>query len=484
MERRRFLATTLGAGAIAALGIPRAASANPERRRHLRPALPDPGLEWRGDSSLAAALRSEPLPFELRPLSLLPSPLPLSDRFEDLGRHLVFEYYPWYATDPWRHWEQWGRQPPDDLAASAMPRLGAYDSRQRRVIETHAAWIAESGVGAVNLSWWGPGSFEDQAIHVVMDVMHAHGLKVTFHIEPYIDERARSYRRDVKHLLREFGERRGFDAFLLLRDESGREGPVFKSFRTVLPESSVDCHGVERPLPDYTPDYAWAREIDSLREELAADFSHLTLLADSLDFGRVRQAGFDGVAIYDNFVPPEAYAAIASGASQRDLVFSLNVNPGYDGIEPRHIEPGSCYEPAPFSPPTAPIDWATRPGRELAAARARDRIRDSLAATVSVQSDPAYSNLRRGFFLTYVNSFNEWHEGHAFEPMKDEQELTAAENAVGYHNPERGDYRLAELRDLLRPLLQPASLRDPVAGTLRDPSLSAEAEVPILPTES
>ena len=51
-------------------------------------------------------------------------------------------------------------------------------------------------------------------------------------------------------------------------------------------------------------------------------------------------------------------------------------------------------------------------------------------------------------------------------------------------DPKRGDYRVAELRDLLRPLLRPASLQDPVAGTLRDPSLSADAEVPILPTES
>ena len=463
MERRRFLATSLGAGAFAAIGGPRVGSAMVQPRRHLRPELPDPSLEWRGDSSLAAALRSGPLPFELRPLSLLPSPLPLADRFDDLKRHFVFEYYPWYASDPWRHWDQWGRHPPDDVAANAMPRLGAYDSRKLSVIETHAAWIAESGVGAVNLSWWGRGSFEDRATHSVMDVMHAHDLKVTFHVEPYADERARSYLTDAMYLLREFGERRGFDALLLLRHEDGSEGPVFKSFRTVLPETSVDCHGVERPLSDHTPDDEWAGQIDGLRDELAGDFSRLTLLADSLDFARVRRAGFDGVAIYDNFIPPEAYAAIAQGASHSDLAFSLNVNPGYDGIEPRHIEPGSCYEPTPFSPPTPQIDWSSRAGREQATIRARDRIRNSLGATVSVQSDPGYGNFSRGFFLTYVNSFNEWHEGHAFEPMKDAGGLTAAERGFRYHNPERGDYRLAALREELKGLMQAPLRRDPVA---------------------
>jgi hypothetical protein len=49
----------------------------------------------------------------------------------------------------------------------------------------------------------------------------------------------------------------------------------------------------------------------------------------------------------------------------------------------------------------------------------------------------------------YVNSFNEWHEGHAFEPMKDAADLTAGERPHGYRNPERGDYRLAALRSLL-----------------------------------
>ncbi|HET7747018.1 MAG TPA: twin-arginine translocation signal domain-containing protein, partial [Vicinamibacteria bacterium] len=42
----------------------------------------------------------------------------LRARFSDLPRHFVFEYYPWYGASPWRHWDQWGRRPPDDLAAN------------------------------------------------------------------------------------------------------------------------------------------------------------------------------------------------------------------------------------------------------------------------------------------------------------------------------------------------------------------------------
>ena len=86
--------------------------------------------------------------------------------------------------------------------------LGAYDSRSRAVLEQHARWIADSGVGSVNLSWWGPDSYEDRAAHGVMDVMRDHDLKVTFHLEPYAPDRGRRFAADALYLLEEYGERR------------------------------------------------------------------------------------------------------------------------------------------------------------------------------------------------------------------------------------------------------------------------------------
>jgi hypothetical protein len=80
------------------------------------------------------------------------------------------------------------------------------------------------------------------------------------------------------------------------------------------------------------------------------------------------------------------------------------------------------------------------------------RIRDAFATTVTLQTSPALSNAKHGFFLAYINSFNEWHEGHQFEPAKHNRDLTAAERAAGYHNPDNGRYRLDTLRDLVRGL--------------------------------
>ena len=222
---------------------------------------------------------------------------PLAERFPDLRRHFVFEYYPWYAVDPFRHWQFWDRHPPAELASHYVPWLGAYDSRAVAVLEQHARWIADSGAGAINVSWWGPGSFEDAAVPLLMDVMRDHDLKVAFTLEPYRDDHGRRFAYDAIQLIREYGEKRAFDALLLLQGEDGRAGPVFKGFRMILPEADTDCLGVTRPVRDYTPDAEWRRQLDRLRGALDRDFDRVTVLADTVNVVRASWSGFDGIAV-------------------------------------------------------------------------------------------------------------------------------------------------------------------------------------------
>ena len=72
--------------------------------------------------------------------------------------------------------------------------------------------------------------------------------------------------------------------------------------------------------------------------------------------------------------------------------------------------------------------------------------------TLLLQTHPWLGNVDQGFFLVYITSFNEWHEGSQFEPMKPRPALTPTERAMGYHNPTNGFYRLDRLTDLLRRL--------------------------------
>ena len=374
----------------------------------------------------------------------------LTRRFPDLSRHFAFEYYPWYGGPPaYDHWDYLDRRPPVDIAARYMPRLGAYDVRSREVLEQHARWIRGSGVGAVALSWWGPGSWQDQRVHLVMDVFKDYDLKVTFGLEPYVADRGQRFADDVFYLLREYGEKRRWDAFLLPFDADGSRGPVFKGFRTLVEDTQEDCKGRVSPVADHTPDDVWRAQLDRVRQTLRGEFDHVTLLADSIHITRVKASTFDGIGLYDNFIGPERYAGIADFTSKADLLFSLNVNPGYDQIEPRFVPPeNDCYQPAPLAPP-AEYDWARAEERERAAAASAQRVRDSFDTTVAVQTDPAFTNARRGFFFVYINSFNEWHEGHAFEPMRDAADLTSEERAQGYRNPARGDLRMSVLSGLM-----------------------------------
>ena len=372
--------------------------------------------------------------------------------YPDLERHFLFEYYPWYGGPPdYEHWDYLGRHPPLDLSTRYVPKLGPYDVRSVPTLEQHARWIRDAGIGGVALSWWGRESWQDRCVPLILDVLRAHDLKATFALEPYADDRARYYASDILYLLREYGEKRHWDTFLLLRNANGRLGPVFKSFRTVLPETSTNCLGETHDVSDYTPDASWRRQTDSLRDTLAADFDQVTLLADSLAFGRAADAGFSGIGTYDNFIPPEDYRGYAEGASRAGLLFAFHVNPGYDQIEPR--EPRDlCYAPRAFAPPTPGLDFATSAGRERAAGASTSRIRASWEAALTLQLDAELANARASFLLVYVNSFNEWHEGHQFEPMKNRRDLTSEERAVGYRNPDDGWYRIKRIRTLLAAL--------------------------------
>lgn len=373
----------------------------------------------------------------------------LKDRFPDLARHFIFEYYPWYGVGPFRHWDQDGHIPPNDLASNYVPLLGAYDSGSTSVMEQHALWMRNAGAGGVNVSWWGRDSDTDRLVPTLMDVMAAHDLRVTFHLEPYRDRHAAAYASDIEYLIRTYGDRRKWDCFLLLRHEDGSVGPVFKSFRTILPKASTDCHGRTSQVADYTGDEEWRTQTDRVRNTFAKDFSRITLLADSLDVARTQAGGFDGIAIYDNYVGPEKWRSVAEDCTARRLVFSFNVNPGFDGVVDLNPPADGCYTPLPIEPGPFDYQWERPDDRERAAAQSKRRIATSFETTVSLQTDDRLFNKQCGFFLVYLNSFNEWHEGHQFEPMKNGATLPDEQASRHYHNAADGDYRLKTLTSLL-----------------------------------
>jgi hypothetical protein len=375
----------------------------------------------------------------------------LRRQFSELRNHFIFEYYPWYGTDPWRHWEGSGRTPPYDIASTSVPDLGPYDSGNPRVLEQHARWIAESGAGAINVSWWGRGGYEDRLVPLLMDVMRDHGLKVTFHLEAYDDNRTDSYASDIQYLVTEYGDKRHWDCQLVLANADGEVGPVFKGFGTTPPPFSTDCHGRTTAVAMWRPDAAWRRQTDQVRDTLRRDFDRVWLLSDSTAVDRVLAFGFDGSVPYGAFTPAE-WPQLARAFSGLNLTFSPSIGTGFDGLVERNVPADSCYQRPELIPP-ATIDWSSAAGCERGAFLALWQIEESMRLSLNLQTDPTLRNARTGFFIAYISTFNEWHEGTSFEPMKDRAALLPQELPFGYHNPVHGRYRLDYLKPRLGQLI-------------------------------
>ena len=105
-------------------------------------------------------------------------------------------YYGWYANEETdgeaRHWnhdvlgvDEPARFPGgDDIGANYYPTLGTYSSTDATVVRTHLRQCADAGIGVVVASWWGEGSFEDEALPLLFDSAEEFDIRIAFHLEP------------------------------------------------------------------------------------------------------------------------------------------------------------------------------------------------------------------------------------------------------------------------------------------------------------
>ena len=196
----------------------------------------------------------------------------------------------------------------------------------------------------MNISWWGPGSVEDRAVPLVMDVMRAHDIRVAFHMEPYTTTRGARLADDLLYLIREYGERRRWDTFLLLEDASGVARPVFKLFLTHLPPTGTDCRG--RVFPSrITP-----RTASIAVKSIPADRAARGFRSDrALRFAGRRAQRRQRLQRHRDvrYVHPPRLVAVAGGQfSAAELFFSFPINPGFDRYPDRPPFP-ECYSPSP-----------------------------------------------------------------------------------------------------------------------------------------
>ncbi|MFD4112429.1 ThuA domain-containing protein [Streptomyces niveus] len=268
-------------------------------------------------------------------------------------------YYPWYGNPDtygsWRHWQQGGQNPPEDVGADLYPKLGAYDSGDfTGAVEQHMEWIKQSGANVLVYSWWGQGSYEDGLVDGVMDAAQRHGIKVAWHLEPYSSRTGASTVDDINYINANYGDHPAY-----FRDAARNDSNAFYVFQ------SLD-------VPDWSA-------LDQVTD-------NNIVLAQTTDTSKI--AHFNGIYTYDGIAGATAPGWKNAGdyAAANDLVWAPSVAPGY--IDDRAV-PGNTT-------PTL--------GRDNGAAYDKQW---NNALDPAIGGSPTWVS---------VTSFNEWHEGSSIEP--------------------------------------------------------------------
>jgi glycoprotein endo-alpha-1,2-mannosidase len=220
-------------------------------------------------------------------------------------------YYPWYGTPAfdggYRHWNQNGHTPPDDIASSYYPAGGIYSSSNPAVLKRQLDEIAGAGITEIVVSWWGKGSFEDQRLPAVQAAAAKDGIVVAAHIEPYPGRTVASVVADIGYL-----RSLGITSFYIYR-------------------------------PFDLPAGDWAPGLDSLHG--------VQVFAQTALVGLAATGHFDGVYTYDILTyGGNIFARLCAQAHAKELECAPSVGPGYDaqrGSGDPHTKPrrnGATYD--------------------------------------------------------------------------------------------------------------------------------------------
>ncbi|HTQ50131.1 MAG TPA: glycoside hydrolase family 99-like domain-containing protein [Candidatus Acidoferrales bacterium] len=281
------------------------------------------------------------------------------------GHEVLAFYYPWYG--PSRHWGKVDPARHDIEASRDYPLKGAYDSHDPGIIAWQISAAQKHGITGFIASWWGQGTYEDQAVPLLLEAAGQKDFKVTIYWETApgkASEQIDNAVNDLVYLVTRYGTNRAF-----LRTDGK---PVIFVYGRVL---------------EQVPSSAWPEIISRARAK-AGDF---LLIADG--YSARNAAVFDGLHTYNicgsvkGKTPDElrAWAATHYGeavklAREHHRIACVTVIPGYDDTKIR------------------------KPG--LKADRLNGRVYRVLWDE-AILAKPDW---------VLITSWNEWHEGSEIEP--------------------------------------------------------------------
>ena len=310
-------------------------------------------------------------------------------------------YYAWYGTPQidgqYYHWNHvylphWDSKiakqfpsntrhaPPDDIGANFYPAIGCYSSSDPLAVTQHMSDIRSSGVGVVAVSWYPPGTADeegkpsDSLVPLLLEIADNFSIKITFHIEPYPKRNATSVRRDIQYIMNAYSKHPAF--YMHHGHSSSHIGkPLFYIYDSYL-----------------IPPQDWAQvftpEGSHTIRDTSIDCIAIGLVVNKKDTDAIKESGFDG--FYTYFASrvftfgssPRNWKALKARASKANLLFIPSVGPGY-------------------------IDTAVRPWNSVntQARNGGQYYTENFLEAIDSGAD----------FIS-ITSYNEWHEGTQIEP--------------------------------------------------------------------
>lgn len=294
-------------------------------------------------------------------------------------------YYNWYGNPKFdksfRHWNHdilphwsdnsWNNLPSYDgyetIGSNFYPKLGTYSSNDPDIIKKHMEMISEAGVGTVSVSWWGQNTFEDNSIQIIMDIADNFNIKITFHIEPFVNRTASSTIDAIKYIIDKYGNHNAFYRY--------EEKPLFYIYDSYL-----------------IPKKDWGNFLNdngenSIRKTHYNSF-FIGLWVEERDSIFFNESGFDGFYTYfasDGFTfgsTSENWGYLSTWANENSKIFIPCIGPGYND---ERVRP-----------------WNKKNFKDRESGLYYDRL-----FKTALFSKPK---------IIGITSFNEWHEGTQVEP--------------------------------------------------------------------
>jgi hypothetical protein len=131
----------------------------------------------------------------------------------DIAPEVLAFYYGWYGNPQvsrqWRHWKNVDPLSKRVANAAHAPAYGAYDSHDPAVVERQVEAARAVGITGFIASWWGPGSFEDRGMPLLLEAAGKHKLAVSAYYEKIAGDdaasRIKSAVDDIDYLLTRYG---------------------------------------------------------------------------------------------------------------------------------------------------------------------------------------------------------------------------------------------------------------------------------------